>query len=290
MKFAICILCNNVFYLQNIIDNFQYKNNKSIDLIIINETRIKNLLNEFKEICKDINNIILIDGKNIIDRFKTDIIDTKFVDIYTMGLNILQNWYVFKYMNYDKVIVVDDDVIINNLDNIFKYDESLFYKFRLSAGGKTYNENSLKYKKLIKTYCDIFDLEINSNNYADLWIDNHINAGERMYTKKDFNIREYEEYLKRFYANSGINYFWNIRKKPGSYYLDEWFESFFAYKTGIINDILRIEKLAFIEIRNNDKINFEKYTNAKDYPIWHNATCSHKKDWLKILKEYNIIN
>lgn len=288
MKKAICMLCNNTTYLKAFIDNFQYKNS-NIDLILINETRIGNKIDEIKEICSGITNVRIIDGNDVIELFKKQITNHKFVDEYTMGLNILQNWYVFKYMDYDKVIVIDDDVIINNVDPIFEYDKSLFYLFRLSAGAKTYSQNSADYKKLIRGFSDIFDLTINETNYSELWTNNHINAGERMYLRSEFDLNKYEEYLKRFYENQYIRYLWNIRRKPGSYYLDEWFESFFAYKTNIINDIMRTEKLAYIEISNNDKIDFNKYTKAKDYPIWHNATCSHKKDWLVLLKENNII-
>lgn len=289
MKNAICMLCNNTFFLKFFLDNFQYKNKENVDLVLINETRIGNKIEEIKDLCSGINNVIIIDGKEIIDKFKKEVCDCKFVDEYTMGLNILQNWYVFKYMNYNKVIVLDDDVIANNLDKIFEYEISLFYLFRLSSGGKTYDSNSSPYKLLIKSMGDVFDMNINRENYTELWTNNHINAGERLYIKKEFDLGKYENYLKRFYENQNIRYLWHIRKKPGSFYLDEWFESFFAYKTNIINDILRTEKLAYIEISNNNKIDFSKYTKAKTFPIWHNATCSHKNDWLIELKKNEII-
>lgn len=289
MKNAICILCNNTDYLKAFIDNFQYKNNKEIDLILINEVRIGNKIDKIKEICNGISNIIVINGNVIIDKFKKEISNHKFVDEYTMGLNILQQWYVFKYMNYNKVLVLDDDVIINNIDNILNYDISLFYLFRLSAGGKTYSENSKPYKMLIRAMDNIFELGINEGNYTTIWTNNHINAGERLYVRKDFKLDEYEKYLKRFYENQYIRYLWSIRKKPGSFYLDEWFESFYAYKTKIINDILRVNKLAYIEISNNERIDFTKYTAVKKYSIWHNATCSHKLNWLNSLKENKLI-
>lgn len=289
MKKAICMLCNNTDFLKTFIDNFQYKNKKDIDLILINETRIGNKLQKIKEICANIKNVIIIDGNDIINKFKKEITNHKFVDEYTMGLNVLQNWYVFKYMNYEKVLVVDDDVIVNDLENIFNYDKSLFYLFRLSAGGKTFEQNSKTYKMLINGMCNIFDININKENYTKLWTNNHINAGERLYVRKDFDLNKYEEYLKKFYENQYIRYLWHIRKKPGSFYLDEWFESLFAYKTKIINDIMRTKKLAYIEISNDSKIDFAKYTKAKEYPIWHNATCSHKLNWLNQLKKNKII-
>lgn len=290
MKKAICMLCNNTTYLQAFINNFQYKNKNDFDLILINETRIGNKIDEIKKICNGINNVLIIDGNCIIEKFKKEIIDHKFVNEYTMGLNILQNWYIFKYYNYEKVIVIDDDVLVNNLDKIFAYEKSLFYLFRLSAGSKTYQSNSKQYRLLIKGMSQIFDLEIKSDNYTELWTNNHINAGERLYIKKYFNLEKYEEYLKRFYDNEYIRYLWHIRKKPGSFFLDEWFESFFAYKTGIINDLMKTEKLAYIEIRSEDKIDFNKYEKASKYPIWHNATCSHKNIWLENLKKANKIN
>lgn len=286
MKNAILMLCNNMTYLKAFIDNYDQQDE---DLIIINETRIGNKIDKIKDITKNIRCIVL-DNKDIVEKFKEDNnCNNKFIDEYTMGGNILQNWYIFKYMDYDKVIVLDDDVLINNIDKVFSYNKSLFYLFALSAGAKEYDLNSSIELLKVKAFGDIFDIEINRENYKEVWTKNHINAGQRLYLKTEFDINKYEEYLVKFYTNSVMRFLWFKRKKPGSYYLDEWFESMFAYKTGIINDILRTGKLAYIEIRNDDKADFTKYDKHKTHCIWHNATCSHKVQWLNKMKEHNLI-
>ena len=282
---AVCILANNMYFLGAIINNIPL--NRSYDIIIINETRIGNKIPQIKDICKNIANIEIIDSEQIRNEFKK-ILNNSFVDAYTMGMNILPQWYLFKFTKYEKIIFIDDDVIVNDLEKIFQYNESLFYKFRLSAGAKTYDENSINQKILIKTFGDIFDVKICKENYSKVWLDNHINAGQRMYTRNDFNVLYYENSLKRFYENKNIKVFWNKRKKHSSYYLDEWFESFFAYKTGIINNKLAKLKLAYVEIRNVFKVDFSKYKQIK-FPIWHNATCSHKHRWLQKFKDIGVI-
>ena len=286
MKKAILMLCNNTTYLRAFINNYEQKDE---DLIIINETRIGNKIKEIKDIVKNVRCIVL-DNKDIVDIFIKDTNShNNFIDEYTMGGNILQQWYVFKYLDYEKVIVLDDDVLINNINKVFEYDTSIFYKFALSAGAKEYNLNSSIEIGKIKAFGEIFDIDINKDNYKEVWVNNHINAGQRMYIRKEFNIDLYEKYLIKFFNNNVMRFLWFKRNKPGSYYLDEWFESMFAYKTGITNDILREQKLAYIEIRNDERVDFTKYDKHKTHCIWHNATCSHKLNWLQKLKENDLI-
>lgn len=286
MKKAICILCNNTRYLQAFIDNY---NQKDEDLIIINEVRIGDKTKEIKEIVKD-KRCIVISSEEVISKLKEQVVDTPFVNEYTMGMNILYQWYVFKFFDYDKVIFSDDDVLYNDLEPIYNSEKSLFYIFALSAGGKTYDDNSSIYKNLIKSFCEVYDLDINKDNYREAWRNNHISSGQKMYVRNEFQLEEYEKYLKRFFENQYIRYLWTKRNRPQSYYLDEWFEGLFLYKTNIINDELKKQKLVYLEIRNDNKIDFNKYTKNKECCIWHNATCQHKRAWLEKLKEHGCIN
>lgn len=283
-KKAICILCNNLDYLQAFVNNY---NQKDEDLIIVNETRVGNKIEGIRRITKD-NNVIILDSKEIVLQFKKTVSDNVFVDEYTMGMNILAQWYVFRNYDYEKVLFLDDDVLINDkIDELFEFDKSLFYKFRLSAGGKVYNENGPKYKLLIKAFGDIFDLDINEENYQEVWIGNHLANGQRMYTKNDYDFQYYEQTLKKFYENEILRALWNNRTLHTSYHLDEWFETMFAYKTGIINDELKTR--TYIEMSDDKRVDFKKYNKINKCAIWHNATCSHKLNWLMKLKINKLI-
>ena len=98
----------------------------------------------------------------------------------------------------------------------------------------------------------------------------------------------YEYYLKRFYNNTDIQYLWDKRHGPCTFYLDERFESFYALKMNIINNALK--DYCYIEIRNINKVDkLNNYSKIKNNAVWHNATCTRKKDWINKLQTLNII-
>lgn len=283
MKNAICVLANDMILFANMINNLP---DIDVDLIVINETRIGNKINEIKEITKNIKSCIVIDSDIIINKFKNDVINCNFVDTYTMGMNILMQWYIFKYYDYDKVLFLDDDIVLTkNINNVFELNNSSFYIFTLSVGAPQYNMNTKKMKLCIDTFNDLFDLNINDENYREKWIYTHVNGGQRLYCKSDFNLDLYTYYLKLFYTNKNIEYLWNIRTNHASFYLDERFEGFVAYKSNIINNNLNV--LTQLEFNNPDKINFEKYNALDKKAIWHIVARTKKLQWINNLKEVN---
>ena len=117
-------------------------------------------------------------------------------------------------------------------------------------------------------------------------IGNHINAGERLYLRKD--IEQFEFYLKRYFESEYIRYIWDNRKRPTEMMLDEWFESMYIYKTGIKDNTLNKNHHVLLEISKPEKVNFEKF-NLKKWDMMHNATSGQKYKWIEKLKEYNQI-
>lgn len=284
---AICLLVNNLDYIQAFIRNLPTNIDK-YDLVLINETRIGNKIKSISKITEDVNNVIILDSQDIVKDFKENVLDNIFVDVYTMGMNILAQWYLFKNYQYNKVLFLDDDVLINEkIDDLFNNDKCMFYKFALSCGGKTYYDNNTKYRVLIKTFGDIYNLDINENTYREIWKANHLANGQRLYYKPDFDIDKYTNDLSKFFSSEILKSFWTSRTMHTSYHLDEWFESLFAYTAGIINDDLK--KYTYIEMSDNKKVDISKYNKINKCAIWHNATASHKTDWLVELKRNEII-
>ena len=284
---AICLLVNNLDFIQTFIKNLP-KNIDKYDLILINETRIGNKIKSISKITENLDNVIILDSQEIANEFKEKVVNTKFVDEYTMGMNILAQWYIFIKYDYEKVLFLDDDVLINEkIDEIFENDKCMFYKFGLSCGGQAYDDNNVKYKALIKAFGDMYGLDINRTTYKDLWKNNHLANGQRLYYRKDFDIEKYTDDLAKFYSNEILRTFWLNRTMHTSYHLDEWFETLFAYTAGIINDELK--KYTYIEMSDNKRIDFNKYNKINKCPIWHNATASHKTDWIIELKKHNLI-
>ena len=281
MKKALCVLANNMDYFKVLCKNLKQGD---YDIIVCNETRIGNKVDKIKKICP---NAIVVDSEDVVKDFATNVVDTEFLHTYTMGMKILIIWYVFKNFDYDKVFFTDEDVIINNIDRIFDYDKSAFYYFTLSAGSHTgLKANNEKYQKMIAEFNKIFGLDVNEDNYYDMWVKKHINAGQRLYVRKD--VKQFEKYLKKYFKSDYIKYIWDNRKRPTEMMLDEWFESMYILKTGIGTGVLNKNHHVLLEIANPAKIDFTKF-NLKKWDMMHNATSSHKMEWLKILKEYKQI-
>lgn len=237
----------------------------------------------------------VLDSTDMFDKFKQDIkLSTfDFFDSYTMSLNIIAQWYLLKYKNYDKVLFLDDDVILNNgIEEIFNQDHSMFYKFRLSAGPATYEACSKKCLTVNTAFADIFDYTFNKDTYKEVVLDTHINGGQRLYCKSDVDIEKYEYYLKRFFENAALYDIWENRRHHCSWYLDERFEGYFAWKTGIFNNDMA--KYAYVEVVNIYNPNNGVLANMPKYKriqkaVWHNATCGKKKDWISILVQHGLI-
>lgn len=283
MKKAIVILANDLDLLKAQVDNLP---ELDCDYIICNETRIGNKLKEIQSIAPK--NTILIDSADVIKEF-IKIQDTPFLHEYTMGMNILLQWYVFKILKYDKVLFTEEDVILNEkINRIFEEDKCLFYTWVISAQTKAYNELSGKNADYVHELDKVFEIGFNSDNYLDLWKKTHLASGQRYYVKDKFNLNIYEEKLKDFYRSEVFRECWNGRRTHRSFYMDERFEGFFAYSTGILNHGMK--PYTYIEIAKPEKKDISKYNCIeKCGGLWHNATVSNKHKWINALRSNNKI-
>ena len=100
---AVCILANNMDFFKHQVENYL----PECDILVCNETRIGNKIDEIKTLMPK---AIIIDSQDVVKEF-SKICDTPFLHSYTMGMNILLQWYVFKHYNYDKVLFTEEDVL-----------------------------------------------------------------------------------------------------------------------------------------------------------------------------------
>lgn len=235
------------------------------EYIIVNETRLGNKVDEIKALADKHNiNAQVVDGQIIVDKFKKKVIDNQFVDDYTMGLNILLPWY------FGEALYTEEDVILSDgIEDVFSLTSSAFVTSTISASGSA--NVRVEFEKLFMPFTD-----------AE-WVKTHTMSGQRYY--KDFDLDLYEKRLYDFYNSEFLHNFWLKRRTHRSGFLDERFESCFAYETGILNNDL--SKFTQIEIRKPEKVNFDKYKIKK--PLWHNATVSNKLKWLDALRKQGLI-
>jgi len=226
------ILANNLIFYEKMLENMPKQDN-SLEFIIVNETRLEDKRKEIQKLNKKYRfNAEIIGADEIIENVKADIITNnigeKFINEYTMGLNILTQYYIFKNRMANKLLFLDDDIIIKkDLIDIFKHDFA-FYKLMLG-----YVPNNTKYDKQIIRYY---------GGLIETWGREHINSGQRLYHKKIKN-----KYLKmlKLYLNSEIIYaeWWKHDNMPmkfnkRGFFTDQNFENCLVNRTKTTNNNL----------------------------------------------------
>ena len=101
---AICILCNDLERFKIITDNLP---KLEVDLFVINDTRLGNKIDELKKIYS---NATFIKGSDIIESFPRH--DN--IDKYGLSVKLLIPAYMFKKYSYDRILLLDDDVLITD--------------------------------------------------------------------------------------------------------------------------------------------------------------------------------
>ncbi len=288
MRNAVVILANYMDFLEIMLDNYPSELYNT-DLVIINETRIgdktteiRTLLNKYSSVVK---NSIIITDADINDKF-TEVIDNEFVHDYSMSMKLLPLWYLMKFYDYNKLLIMDEDVIINDgINKLFDTDHSLFKHYRMSAGPGEYNQLSKNVISLFEEFGRIFDFTFDADVYKNVYLKNYESAGQKLIIRDDFNLNKYEEKLKKFFESDLIHSFWLRRRVPTSYALDEKFETFFFLD--VTNDDLKPS--TYLIIGRPENTTDKQYIALKKYAIIHNATRSHKVKVYKRLMNCGLI-
>ena len=281
MKKAIAVLENNLGFLQILLDNLQEHEMKDITLILVNETRVTDLSIKINSIVSNYNfNYIILTSDEINEKFKLDVIDNNFVNTYTMSMNILMLWYIHKYLDFDKVLFIDDDVVLlPNFSSLFDLNTHGFYYHRLCAGNTDFYTHPARVQDIFLEWFKIFDINF-SEDFWKFYLTKYINTGQFLILKNDFNIKEYELKLKLFFNSEIIENDWNHGKVHTSGFLDEKFISLFFIK----KDFIKINKYVklYLGIKN--------ISLPTTQSILHIAASSHKYEVYNYLINHNIIS
>lgn len=275
MKNAVVVLANYMDFLEILLDNYP-SDLYDTDLIIINETRIGDKTKEIKDLLKKYSSVaknkLVITDKDINKEF-TKIIDNEFVQDYSMSMKLLPLWYIMKFYDYHKLLVMDEDVILREgIVKLFDSDHSLFKHYRMSAGPGEYNQLSKPVISLFEEFGKVFDFTFDADVYKNVYLKNYESAGQKLIVRDDFKLDEYEKRLKLFFESDVIHSFWQKRRVATSYALDEKFETFFF--VDVTNDELKTS--TFLIISKPEKTTDAQYLAMKKYTLIHNATRSHK--------------
>lgn len=258
MNNCILIIGNDLYKLKILKTNLK---NINEDIVIVTDTRIHDNLEEIKKL---FDKVITVDEIN--NKFK-QLVNNDFVNNYTMSTKVLAIWYMMKYYNYDNILHLDDDIIINNTNNLFD-NRSKFFRFGFQAMSD--RKASGKNLELLQNICSCFDLTFE----GELWYHSYINAGEMIFNKKEFDLDLYEKALINYFTNECIIEKWNHRKKYTTGFLDERFMTAFTIKSNINNDLLN--KDVSLIFANINKISDKRLINYLKKSIIHLACNSHK--------------
>ena len=283
-RYAICVLANNMYFLERFLAN--YHKPPSISLILVNEDRIGDKTQEIEKLCGKYKvEATIVKATKVIKAFAKHVTDTKFLHEYTMGMNILMQWYVFrKWKEVTKLLSLDDDTLVNpGIVELFEeLDCVAFKRFRLSAGPvwEKANENVKSY---LEQWCKLYDREFNK-----LWYDGYIgsykNSGQIFFTMEGFELPNYEASLKRFFESEYMAEKWKGRRTHTSYFFDE---IFMCMQFPGYND--KLKGKAMIITANLDRhpeVIEANYRNMSKYPIVHFVVRSMKQKTY----EYGIVN
>lgn len=289
---AIAVLANNTKFVGYMLANMP-KSLENVYWFIVNETRIGDKRDELAKIAENsrLKQYEIVDSKQIVTECKEHIINNDFVDAYTMGMNILMIWWIFKYRpEIDKVLLVDDDVLFfNGIEDFFNYEQHAFRQYRMSAGLTNFNEQSKNVKKTLHEWFKVFEIDnVTQDWWKNTYLKNNLSSGNRMIVKNCFDIKRYERYLKRFFESKWLKTCWDNRRTPTSGYMDERFETLFYIDES--NRLLNYESCIFISKPEKVSDNEWKKLCSGRYKLVHVANKSYKQKTYELLVERGLIN
>lgn len=289
---VICVLVNNIEWFKIMLDNMPEEVNDSIKnnkcaFVIFNEQRIGDKVKEIKSILENNKDKLIkakVIGSNlVINKFieKTGC-DTSFLRNYTMGMNILMQWFIFTYLkNANEILSLDDDIILqNDICNIFEgLSKFKIDKLRTANYAKLNNQS----KEMVKQLQDLFNDECDIKKFYK----SYVNGGHFILCKNDIDIKNYEDALIRFFNNDFLESLWNKRRKYTSYQFDEKFITALAIHNNNENNLMNKDVCMFC-LKNKNIKDITIMNQLKSKKVIHVCNNSGKVllyDRIKMMKE-----
>ena len=288
MRNAVVVIANDVEKFYALINNLPTEL-KSCVIIAICEERIGTDISKFNKILEYsdvVEHYKVIGSSKIIELLKSTVVDTKFVDDYTMGTNILATWYILKVgKGIGKILLIDDDIILNK-GVIELFNGGCKFAIDSLRKAKKNAKISDKQLNLIKEFYRVFELKYNLCAYFD----NYINGGHKLISLDMCDLGLYERCLYRFYGSDIIyKEYWQQRSRYTSWCLDEIFEAFYFRKLGLINDELHNNRNLRMLVYKSEKITDGTLRNNINYKIVHICNNHEKEKVYERMKKLGVI-
>lgn len=265
---AICILCNDIERFKLVTRNLP---DEMPDLFVVNDTRLGD---KTKELAKIYPKATFIEGQTIIDEFPNHENISRFALVH----KLLIPWYMFKHFDYDKILLLDDDVFITDKVNdlIDSHDNGVLHNGLLAPHGC--NSDNMR-NRVIKYTAKMFGI----SQYEKL---GQVNAGHILFDRKTIND-EYQDIVYKWVTSEFFTEVLNAQKSWRSYFLDETFMTFFCLKNNY-SSLSRKEVVLIIS--KYEKCDYELISRwFKKKALIHNCLQKHKTDMFHDLVEKGII-
>lgn len=281
----IAILVNDLEVFEYVVKNITLDKSK-YKFILFTDTRIGDKTRTIKKLAESNNlNFRLFTDAEVNNKL-VKIVNTPFVFEYSMSLNILILWFCIKHCrNIDKLLILDDDVLINGDISMLFDDKPKFMRDSLAAanlihGIKCGNKKSID---LYNEFNRIFDMSVEPH----FLYKNYMNGGIKYYVRMYINIDLYELYLKRFFESNVIYEVWKNRRSYKTFFLDERFEQMLAIKFKMYNHDM--DKYSMLVNQKFEKIDFRKFETTKK-KLLHICNNQWKMQTFEKLVEMGVID
>lgn len=197
-----------------------------------------------------------------------------FLELYTMGMNILGHHFALTHLGYNKVLFLDDDIfVVRKLDKIFEEDCHVHHRDGLSPFTLAEETpRALVRDILVK---DIFKLPFDTENLNKL----KVQGGHRLWVKSEY-LDNYTQFLNEFFNNPKLLHGWLMRNKKVKGYMvpfwliDQHFEAMFVRWMMMQDpDFVKFDILAKIEYGRT----WGKYTRRPSSWMVHYANGVNKE-------------
>ena len=150
----LCIVTNNELRLKTLIKNLP--TNRNYEIVFVTDPRICSMISTINELYPYAN---IITSLNILDGFYTEYsCKTKNFEKYALGYKMLVPYYLRLKLNFDKLLMVDDDIIVTEkLNDLFDEIEHPSSKIT-GIMNKNSRDNKISYEIKNLAY-NIFEIE-----------------------------------------------------------------------------------------------------------------------------------
>jgi hypothetical protein len=281
---AIVVLVNNIEFFETMLRNMPEQTDS--ELVIITETRVGDILGKIRKLLQRYKIEGRVFTSEQINKYMLKALEFTesgkiYLEQYTMGMNINVQYFLLTHpqSKYEKVLYLDDDVIINkDLSDLFKREEYASLKYLLSAGVKCENdERHIKWRKFAG--CEF-----------QAWLHGYINSGQRLYSRSQSFLKLYKLMLERFYNSEYFYGQWSHWKETGknkyyAFFQDQNFETSVTMRYGVNNDNMKKYCRLILSIKNP----YKDLTRYVDKHLTHYACGQYKRDFLELLRCNKVI-